>query len=60
MSLGLVLTVTAERFFTAPEGFPRGSETPGAARVPLEFTVLKLGLLGGVLVGVEVVIPKSK
>ena len=55
MSLGLVLTVTAERFFTAPS-----SETPGAARVPLEFTVLKLGLLGCVLVGVEVVIPKSK
>ena len=56
MSLGLVLTVTAERFFTAPS-----SETPGeAARVPLEFTVLKLGLLGGVLVGVKVVIPKSK
>ena len=57
MSLGLVLTATAERFFTAPEGFPG---TPGAARVPLEFTVLKLGLLGCVLVGVEVVIPKSK
>ena len=58
MSLGLVLTVTAERFFTAPaQGFPN-SETPGAARVPLEFTVLKLGLLGFVLVVEDV--PKSK